>query len=246
LKEVYEGKGRLPHLEKIRDEVMRQFIKSRSFKGKTVLITAGATIEKLDDVRFITNKSSGKMGAAIADAVHLRGARVILLRAKSAVETRYAIQQETFETYEELEKLVKTYVKKTDIMIHTAAIGDFIVKEPRSGKTTSDAAFSVNLFPQKKLSNEVKELNKDVFLVVFKAEWGADEQSLIQLAKKKMKESDADMVVANDISKNDRGFGSDDNAGIVLLKKGEFKKIPLTSKERMAEKILNVLSVVNE
>lgn len=235
----YEGSGRLPHLEKIKEETMRHITYSQSLRGRRILVTAGATIEKIDDVRFITNKSSGKMGAAIAESCHLRGADVILLRAKNAAEPRYVMEQETFETFEELEALVKKYSSATDVMFHSAAIGDFTAEKILAGKTKSNDSMKLNLLPQKKLSSEIKRLNPKMRLIVFKAEWGFSEKDLVKRAKAKLQESGADAVIANDISKDDRGFQSDANEVIVVLKNGETILLPLQSKTDLAEKIIN-------
>ncbi|MDP3941363.1 MAG: bifunctional phosphopantothenoylcysteine decarboxylase/phosphopantothenate--cysteine ligase CoaBC [bacterium] len=237
----YEGPGRLPHLEKIRDEVLHQSAKSKELTGRTVLVTAGATIEKIDDVRFITNKSSGKMGAALADECQLRGAKVILIRARNAVEPRYVMEQETFETFEELEKLVKKYIKSTDVMFHTAAVGDFSAKQKRYGKTKSNASFALHFTPQKKLSNEIKTLNPKIKLIVFKAEWGFSEKELVNRAKKKLLESRAESIVANDISQSDRGFAADENEVMIVKKNGDVKKINLASKQKIAKEIVDVV-----
>lgn len=237
----YEGLGRLPHLEKIKEEVLSQISYSKSLIGKTILVTAGATIEKIDDVRFITNRSSGKMGAAIAEECHLRGAKVVLLRAKNTLEPRYTIETRTFETFEELEMLVKRYVKTADMMFHSAAVGDFTVEKPLFGKSRSKESLMLRLTPRKKLSNEIKMVNKKVLLILFKAEWGLSDSELIKQAKKKLQESDADFVIANDISKNDRGFQADMNEVIIVAKNGRQKKVRIDTKRMIAKEIADCI-----
>lgn len=236
----YEGPGRLPHLETIKEEALRQIVYSNELSGKTILITAGATIERIDDVRFITNKSSGKMGVAIAEECHLRGAKVILLRAKNAVEPRYVMEQETFETFEELEKLVEKHIKTTDIMFHTAAVGDFIAKV-LEGKIKSDTALRLDLYPQKKLSNQIKTLNPKTKLIVFKAEWGLEKDALLERAKKKLQESNADAVVANEIGKVDRGFAVDTNEVTIAIRGGNKHTIPLNTKRVVARELIDFI-----
>lgn len=236
----YEGPGRLPHLETIKQEVMKHIVYSKSFMGKKVLITAGGTVEKIDDVRFIGNRSSGKMGAAIAEECHLRGAEVLLLRAKSAVETRYLMRQDTFETTEELWQLVKKYVKDYDVIFHTAAVGDFGISNAKQGKTSSKRTLRLDLKQNVKISDEIKKLNPKIRLIVFKAEWGLSEQELIKKAKKKLKESKADAVIANDVSKPDRGFMADENE-VIIVTKDKTEKVSLRLKRDVAKEVVDSL-----
>jgi phosphopantothenoylcysteine decarboxylase/phosphopantothenate--cysteine ligase len=219
---------------------MRQVAYSKSFTGRKVLITAGATREKIDDVRFITNNSTGKMGAAIAEECHLRGAEVLFLRAKNAVEPRYVIKQEIFNTFDDLEKLLKKYIKDFDVVFHTAAIGDFTVKKPFRGKTKSRDSLQLALVPQKKLSDAIKKLNNKAKLVIFKAEWGVTDELVFQRAKQKLNESRADMVIVNDISRSDTGFEVETNEVWVVTKQAKTQKIPLASKQQIASKIIDI------
>ncbi|MBI2442681.1 MAG: bifunctional phosphopantothenoylcysteine decarboxylase/phosphopantothenate--cysteine ligase CoaBC [Candidatus Levybacteria bacterium] len=237
----YEGQGRLPHLEKIKEEILGQVSYSKSLAGKTVVVTAGATIERIDDVRYITNNASGKMGAAIAEECHLRGARVILLCAKNAVEPRYIMEQEVFETFEDLEKLVKKHIKNTDIFFHTAAVGDFTAEKSLRGKTKSHKALHLALKPQKKLSDQIKILNPKIKLIIFKAEWGLSEKQLHERAKKKLKESGADVVIANDVSRSDRGFEADTNEIEIVGKDKKIKKISFASKRKIAVELVEYI-----
>lgn len=238
----YEGPGRLAHLEAIQEEILRQITYSKSLLGKKVLVTAGGTIEKIDDVRFIGNKSTGKMGASLADECVLRGAEVTLLRARSAVEPRYVMQQvEEFETIEDLQELVRKHVSGVDIVIHTAAVGDFRVKEKQSGKTSSKKGVVLALSPAIKISNTIKQWNPKVTLVLFKAEYAVSEEALVKRAKEKLLESDADVIVANDVSKKDRGFAADTNE-VLIVTKTETKKITLRSKREVAKEVVTYLS----
>jgi len=232
----YEGTGRLPHILAIKEEIMRQILYSKSLTGKQVIVTAGATREKIDDVRFITNNASGKMGAAIADECHLRGAEVVLLRATNAVEPRYVMQQEMFESIEDLQGLVKKYVGDANIVIHTAAVGDFRIAK-KKGKTSSKKTLSLELHPTIKVSDEIRKWNPKVKLILFKAEHGLSEDALIKQAKDKLRKSKADAVVANDVSGRDRGFASETNEVIIVTQK-ETKKLSLAPKQEIARRII--------
>lgn len=157
---------------------MLHLAKQDTLKGKKVIVTAGATGEKIDDVRFITNKSSGKMGVALAEACYKRGAEVLLLRAKSAVRPMRALQEETFVTGEDLQQLLKRFVPEYGILFHTAAVGDFSVKEPMSGKLSSEEEKTITLKKQAKIVDMVKVWNKAIKLIAFKAEYGVSEKAL--------------------------------------------------------------------
>lgn len=239
----YEGVGRLEEIDKIRLEVNRQVNRTDSLKGKKIIVTAGGTIEKIDDVRFITNRGSGKMGAALAEECYLRGADILLLRSNHAVQPRYLIKEKTFQTAEELNSLVKENIKNTDIFFQTAAVSDFKVGQTFKGKLSSEKSRELKLVPQIKIVNQIKELSPKTFLVAFKAEYGLKEADLIKEGKKKLEESKADVVVANDISRSDRGFESDNNEVYLISEKKPVKKISLTSKREVARKIIDSLEI---
>lgn len=236
----YRGKGRLAHLQKIKQEILAQLNKTESLKGKKILVTTGGTIEKIDDVRFITNKSSGKMGNAISDECLLRGAEVLLVRSKNSVSPKYKTKEIFFETIDDLHKILVSNLKHSDIVFHAAAVSDFTIKN-RRGKISSEKEFSLKLTPQKKLLNTMKKINPKIKLVAFKAEWGLTDKEMILLSQKKLKEVSIDAIVANDVSKSDRGFESDSNEVIVILKNGVQKKIPLSSKQMVAKELIDFL-----
>lgn len=238
----YEGKGRLEEVEVIKSEIMLQLNRTKSLEGKTVIVTAGGTIERIDEVRFITNKSSGKMGAAIADECFLRGANVLLLRAKTAVKPRYLIPEKTFETSDELFYIIKKKIKECDLIFHTAAVSDFYIHEEKKGKISSQNSHNLKLNPRQKIVDQMKKFSPKTKLIAFKAEYGLKESELIKKALVKLKESSADAIVANDVSKSDRGFQVDTNEVFIVLKNGNFEKIPLDSKRNIASKIVEYVT----
>ncbi len=237
----YEGKGRLEDVNLILREIKRLLEKGKSLKGKKVIVTAGGTIEKIDDVRYIANKSSGKMGVALAEECYLRGAEVVLLRSKSSVKPRYLIPEKTFETAVELFDLIKKEVGKGDAIFHVAAVGDFKPEKNVEGKISSGAVFNLNLVPTEKILDQIKKLNPRIKLIAFKAEYGLADAEMIKKAREKLKECNADVVVINDISKADRGIEVDYNEVIVLLKSGESGKILLNSKREIAKGIVDAV-----
>lgn len=229
----YEGQGRLAAIKMIARHIDKLTKTTKQLKGKKVLVTAGGTREQIDDVRFITNKSSGKMGVALAEECFLRGADVLLLRARSSVQPRYNIAQKIFETADELEKNIN--IERFDICIHTAAVSDFSVTKTK-GKLQSDKKYSLVLTPRQKILDRIRENNPKAFLVAFKAEVGLSDQQLIEKAKM----LHADMVVANHVGLPDRGFESENNDVFIVTK--SIKHIPLNSKRAIAEKIVDKLT----
>ncbi len=238
----YEGVGRLENVEIINKEINKLLKKNNSMKGQKVIVTAGGTVEKIDEVRSITNRSSGKMGVAIAEECYLRGTDVLLLRAKNSVRPRYLIKEKIFNTAEELLYLIKVNIKNTDLFFQVAAVSDFKVAKPISGKLSSDRSINLKLTPQIKIIDQIKKLSPKTFLVAFKAEYDLSEKDLIKEGQKKLKESNADAVIANDISRKDRGFECENNEVYIISKNKEVKKIPLTTKREVAKKILNSIN----
>jgi phosphopantothenoylcysteine decarboxylase/phosphopantothenate--cysteine ligase len=238
----YEGVGRLEDIQIISDEVLKQIQRANSLNGKKIIITAGGTIEKIDEVRYITNRSSGKMGVALAEECYLRGADVLLLRAKSSVKPRYLIKEKIFETAEHLFILVKKNIKNADIFFQVAAVSDYKIEQPFKGKLSSKKSLNLKLVQQIKIVNKIKKISPKTVLIAFKAVYGLGEKLLIQEGFKKLKESNADVVIANDISRDDRGFESDNNEVYIISANRRVKKIPLTSKREIAKKVVRYIN----
>lgn len=234
----YEGKGRLVDIAIIKDEILKQLHRTNSLRSKKIIVTAGGTIEKIDDVRFIANRSSGKMGVAIAEECYLRGSDVLLLRSKNSVSPRYLVKEKLFSTTDDLFTLVKQYIKEYDYIYHVAAVSDFTLLEPFTGKIKSGKALTLRLKPQVKILGYIKKLNPRINLIAFKAEHNSDEKELVQIAKKKLQDSNADAIVANDISRNDRGFEADTNEVFIVQKNGQYIKFALNSKKEIAKHII--------
>ncbi len=237
----YEGTGRLIDIPKLSRMILSQTALTKPLSGKRILVTAGATIEPIDDVRFITNKSSGKMGVAIAEAAKAAGAHVLLLRSETAVAPRMSIDEQTFDTADALQLLVKNNCKNFDICIHTAAVSDFQVKNKKSGKTSSRKPLALELEPRRKILQAIKQYNPDIFLVAFKAEFNVSDQELITLARERLAGSNADLIVANDVGRTSGGFGSDENEVTIIPKTGTPVHVPIASKAEIAQRIIRFL-----
>ncbi len=236
----YKGKGRLPSIESIEKFIIGLINKKNQLKGKRIIVTAGGTVEAIDDVRVITNRSSGKMGMAIAEEAHRRGAKVTLIRGNTTVEPGYLFFKDLkIESVGELESMIKKNVRNNDIIVHAAAVSDFTVK--KSGKKLdSKKKLTLNLIPTTKIIDEIKRLNPKVKLVGFKAESSVSRTKLIEKAYKKLKESKADFFVANDVGKDDI-FGSYESKVFIVNKNDRMTKYLKGTKKEIAGKIIDLL-----
>lgn len=236
----YEGKGRLSDVGLIKDEIMALLKKSTALSGKKIIVTAGGTQEPIDAVRVITNRSSGKMGKAIADECRARGADVTLIRAKSAVSS--STQEKIFETTRDLFRILKEYAKTADIIFHVAAVSDFKIFGFKE-KFSSAKQHTLKLKPTKKLLPLLKIWNRRALVIGFKAAYEKNINRLTAIARKKLNETHVDVIVANDISRSDRGFGADTNE-VVIVSKRTSRVIPLATKREVAKAVVEyVLSL---
>lgn len=234
-----KGAGRLAEITKIKKEILRRLTIASSLKNKKVIVTAGGTIEKIDDVRYITNRSSGKMGISIAEECYLRGAEVLLLRSKSAIKSRFAINEKIFTTADDLFELIKHKIKNYNVFYHTAAVSDFEIENPVKGKISSKEGLTIKLKPRQKILDQIKKLNPGITLIAFKAEYGLKEKEMIDKAFNRLKESNADLIIANDVSRVGIGFESDFNEVFIIQRDGKVIKIPYSSKNSIAKTIVD-------
>ena len=237
----YKGVGRLANLNKILGRVELLLKKRSDLKNKRILVTAGATVEEIDPVRLITNKSSGKMGASIAEQAFLRGAKVFLLRGHNSSDPNYNIDEERFTTVNDLYNKIKNHIKDADIVVHSAAVSDFTVSNKSNSKIKSNKELQLELSPTTKIFEKLKKLNSRMFLVGFKAEHNTPKKKLIDSAFDILKKADADLVVANDVGKKGRGFDVDTNEVFIVDKKNHVKHIALSDKRIVADELLDAI-----
>lgn len=236
----YEGIGRLATFDKVIEKLELVLTRSTDFKGKKILVTAGATTEEIDPVRVITNKSSGKMGVYMAEEASKRGADVTLIRGQNSVDPMYfGIQDVKIVSVKDLMHEVNKHIKDNDIMIHTAAVSDFEVCNKHNNKIKSNAELNLELTPTTKIFDKIKELNKNIFLVGFKAEHNISQEELIERSFKRLKKANADLIIANDVGKKDRGFNVDTNEVSVIDKENQVKIIKLANKRIISNKVLD-------
>ncbi|MEN6554297.1 MAG: bifunctional phosphopantothenoylcysteine decarboxylase/phosphopantothenate--cysteine ligase CoaBC [Methanobacterium sp.] len=233
---VEEKKAKFPDIDDIVLHVLRETSKME-LRGKKVLVSAGSTYEKIDEVRGITNRSSGKMGIEIAKEAFIRGADVTLIKGQMTADVPHVFDVVEVDSSSQMHYAVSKLATKNDVFVSSAAVSDFKVKNAEAAKISSDTDITIELERTPKILNEVKEINPDIFLVGFKAVHNLSDEELLNAAKKRMLESDADLMVANDVAVEGAGFGSDDNQ--VVLMDDEIIEISLSPKREIAKRIID-------
>ena len=209
-------------------------------KAKKILISLGGTYEPIDSVRGITNKSSGKMGLALAKEAYIRGADLTLVVANVSVEIPSVFNVIRVETSQQMNDEILKLIPTFDIFISAAAVSDFEFRKKSDKKIDSSSSLFLNLKPTTKIIRQIKQINPDIFLVGFKAEFNISKSEIIECARKQITDAGTDLVIANDISKDNCHFGSDNNE--VLIVDDEVLTVPLASKREIAKSIFDVIS----
>lgn len=231
------GKGRMCEPEEIYAKALDMLMPKRDYAGKTVLVTAGATREDIDGVRFISNYSSGKMGIEIAKAVKNRGGRVILVAGfVTAKIPAYIDETVSVKSTCDMYDAVMSKVGECDFVIKAAAPADYRVEKAADDKI-KDSEVTLKLTKNPDIAKAVGKVKGDKKLVVFCAE----KRELIERAKGKLKSKNADMVVANDVTKEGAGFDVDTNIATLITKDGKVRDCELMTKAALADVILDEL-----
>lgn len=212
----------------------------KKIANKKILISLGGTFEPIDPVRGITNKSSGKMGLELAKQAYIRGADLTLLVANVSVKIPSIFNVIKVNTTAEMSKAIEETVADYDIFISTAAVSDFSPIFQDESKIHASSSMSLTFKPTVKIIRQIKRINPDIFLVGFKAEFNITENQIINCAKKQIKDAGTDLVVANDVGRDNCNFGSDNNE--VLLIDEDIIKIPLASKKEIARCIFDEIA----
>ena len=233
----YLGKGRLCSLDKILNAVGEYFSFSQILKGKKVVITSGGTIEDIDPVRYISNYSSGKMGFSLAKVAQKMGAEVVLITTKEVLASFRVVR---VKSAREMQNALDNEFETSDIVIMAAAVADYRVKnysEQKMKKTESDT-LTIELVKNPDILKYLCEKKTHQIVVGFCAE----SENLIENAKVKIRKKNCDYLVANDISRHDIGFSSDENEVVIFNKNGESVKFEKASKDVIARKILEYIN----
>lgn len=237
----YVGKGRLEEPEKIVETIRKYFNRNDNplLKGKRVLVTAGPTREIIDPVRFFTNRSTGKMGYAIAEAARDQGATVTLISGPTALKPPSGVNFIQIETAQEMfDEVIKAY-PDTDIVIKSAAVADYRPKNTFSEKMKKqDGALLIEMERTIDILKTLGERKEHQFLVGFAAET----ENVQAYAEKKLTTKNLDMIVANNVKEQGAGFGVDTNIITMHTKHSEIIELPLLSKAEAANEIIKKIS----
>lgn len=233
----YVGKGRLEEPEIIVEHVKTFFVQNKQqfLRGKTVLISAGPTREKIDPVRYLSNYSSGKMGYAIAEVAQHLGANVILISGPVSLEVPVGVQIIRVESAEEMYEAVLQYFDEADIVIKSAAVSDYRPKKILQQKMKKQSQeLVIELERTVDILAELGKRKKAQFLIGFAAETNHVEE----YAKQKLQSKNADMIVANNVMQEGAGFGTDTNIVTFYKANNEKKQFPKLTKHEVAYEIL--------
>ncbi|MDD3655156.1 MAG: bifunctional phosphopantothenoylcysteine decarboxylase/phosphopantothenate--cysteine ligase CoaBC [Atribacterota bacterium] len=233
------GDGRMTTPANIISFIKKIIGNANSLNGKTILITAAATREPIDQVRFISNYSSGKMGFALAEVAKNRGAKVILVSGPTFLQDIEGIKTIRVNTAAEMREQVLYYFDEVDVFISAAAVSDFRPVNQFKGKIKKEEADVIRLELRKNVDilKEVGEKKGKQILIGFAAEV----KKLKENALSKLKSKNLDYIVANDISREDSGFGADTNKVLIIERSGKTIDLPLMSKYEVAEYLFDLV-----
>ena len=237
LAEGYNGKGRLPEPEEIFEQVT--FFESRReykspLEGKTILITAGGTKERIDPVRYISNDSSGKMGYALARAAAVLGAEVQLISTTKQLKVPYGVQVTYVESALEMHDVVTHLFPKTDIAMMVAAVSDYYVanrSNQKIKKQQNELGLTLELLENPDILKKLGHSKREEQIVIG---FAAETTNVLEYAKAKLEKKKADVIIANDVSNSRIGFNSDSHQVTLLTKDGHIVNLPENSKEELA------------
>lgn len=233
------GAGKLADTEHIAEWANSRMYSITDLKGKKVVITAGPTIAPLDPVRHITNRSSGKMGYAIAEEARDRGAEVVLISGPTNLKKPFGVNVIDIKTNSDMYDSIMNHYEDSDIVIKAAAVADYMPEEYSEKKIKkSNDDFKLKLVRDRDIAKELGNIKKSQILVGFAAE----SNDLIKNACKKIEKKNLDYIVANDIMSSETGFGSDYNKVIIINKNGEQKHLDKMSKREVAKELFNIIN----
>ncbi|MEY4705740.1 MAG: fused 4-phosphopantothenoylcysteine decarboxylase [Nitrospirota bacterium] len=231
------GQGRLAEESRILAALHAALAPQCDWHGHRVLVSAGPTQEPIDPVRFISNRSSGKMGYAIAEAAQARGAQVVLVSGPTALPTPKGVEVVPVETAEDMQKALSTRLAWSTVVIMAAAVADFRPKHPAPQKIKKQGRTeqTLDLEPTSDILTSLSAQRTTQLIIGFAAET----TNLIAHAKDKLVAKGLDLIVANDVTTEGAGFGSDQNAALLIDKQGVMTELPLMPKRALADAILN-------
>lgn len=237
------GKGRLAAEDRILEALVEALALRRDWGGQRLLVSAGPTQEAIDPVRYISNRSSGKMGYAVAEAGRDRGAAVCLVSGPTALTPPAGIEIVPAVTAEEMQKALSARLDWATVVVMAAAVADFRPARPshRKIKKADKAWTALDLTPTDDILTELARRRRHQILVGFAAET----ESLLGHARDKLKKKKLDLIVANDVTAPGSGFGSDTNAAVLMRPDGAVTDLGLLPKRELADRILDAVLALN-
>jgi phosphopantothenoylcysteine decarboxylase/phosphopantothenate--cysteine ligase len=239
-----EGPGRLPDPEEIAEQA-RMMLAERDLSGLKMLVTAGPTIEAMDPVRFISNRSTGRMGYALARAAAMRGASVTLISGPTSLHPPRGVKFREVVSAEEMREAVFDCLVDIDVIIKAAAVSDYRPREISAQKIKKGAAsLSIDLVKNPDILSELgkAKAGSNYILVGFAAET----EDVLTNAMDKLRVKNLDIIVVNDITREDSGFKSDTNLVKIIYRDGSREDLPLMSKDEVAGQILDRIKILRE
>ena len=236
------GKGKLASPETIVEEVVKLLSKEQDLKGKSIVVTAGPTVESIDPMRYITNRSTGKMGYSIAKEAIERGADVTLITGPTNLTPPQNLKKLIkIESANDMYEAVLENLEENDVVIKSAAVADYKPKNYSNKKIKkSDDDLFIQLDRNKDIAQEIGKIKNNKILVGFAAETN----DLIENASLKIKKKNLDFIVANDLTKEGAGFGVDTNIVKIIDKNGNITEYPKMKKDEVANVILDKIKLL--
>ena len=230
------GAGRLAGLEAIVETVLEALGIGRDLENETVVVTAGPTCEDLDPIRFLTNRSSGRMGYAVAEAAARRGARVVLISGPVSLETPLGAERVDVRTTEQMHRAVLASLERATVIIMAAAVADYRPVMPSLNKLKrGKERLNIEFEPTVDILADLSRRKGEQLLVGFAAET----EQLAEHARRKLKEKSADLIVANDVTAPGAGFDHDTNVVTIFRSDGREQSLPKLTKIQVAHRILD-------
>jgi phosphopantothenoylcysteine decarboxylase/phosphopantothenate--cysteine ligase len=228
-----EGLGRLADINDIIGSIRQVLGRRGALAGRHIVVTAGGTQEPIDPVRYINNRSSGKMGYALAEAARDRGAKVTLVTAPTSLPELVGINVIQVGTAQEMHQAVENVTPQADALIMAAAVADYRPKSTAKEKIKKGEA---GLTLELECTPDILGTVKGNFI---KVGFAAESSNLVENAREKLQQKGLDFIVANDITASDSGFGADTNRVTIIDRRGKVDSLPLLAKREVADKVLD-------
>jgi len=228
-----EGPGRLADINDIIGSICQVLGRGGELAGKHIVVTAGGTQEPIDPVRYVSNRSSGKMGYALAEAARDRGTKVTLVTAPASLPKPAGVEVIKVNTAQEMRQAVEKVTLRADALIMAAAVADYRPTKAAKAKIKKgEAGLTLELECTPDILGSVKGN-------LIKVGFAAESSNLVENAKQKLKQKGLDLIVANDITASDSGFGADSNRVKIIDREGKVDSLPLMPKREVAERVLD-------